>query len=111
MSDGRLDLNDACERSVAIVSLTPEMERLYHQAVRCIGLGELRNRILDLAAEAIQDKDLSREVFVNNESILSFFCGIWIQFLLVEIGGFGKEELRTLAQRIFTDMQGGRTIH
>lgn len=111
MPDGRFDLNDACDMSAAIVARNPEMERLYLKAVRYIGVGELRNRIMELAAEAIQDSGLREESLVSHESMVSLFCGIWIQFLLVEIGGLGREELRSLAQQIFSDMQENRTIH
>ena len=111
LSDARLDLNGACERSVAIVSRTPEIEVLYRQAVKSIGSGELKNRILDLAAQAIMNEQAGDDVTVNDESLLSLFCGIWLQFLLVEIGGYGREELRSLALKILADMEDRRTLH
>lgn len=87
------------------------MERLYHRAVQCFGEGELRTKILEMAMEAVEDESLGREVYVSDENMLSFFCGIWIQFLLVEVAGIKKENLRAMAQKVFMDFQENKSLH
>lgn len=107
----RLSLTEACRQAAEIVSQAHEMEHLYRRAVRYMGEGELVTGILDMAAEAIQDESLRDEVFVSDESMLSFLCGIWIQFLLIEIAGVKKEKLRSLAQQVFLDTQKNPSLH
>ena len=111
LSEGRLRWIEACEKARAMVSSREEMAHLYHQALRCYGEGELRTGIQSFACEAIQDEDLRDEVFASEEGMLSFFCGIWIRFLLTEIAGLKAEELRSLALRVFEDYRGGHALH
>jgi len=108
---GTLNLIEACEKSAEIVSHAQEIDKLYRRAVQCFGEGEMKSRVLDLATQAVEDKSLGEEVFVSSENMLSFFCGIWIQFLLIEIGGMKKEKLRTLAQKVFLEFQGEKKLH
>jgi hypothetical protein len=42
---------------------------------------------------------------------LSFFCGVWIQFLLVEIAGVSKDKLRTLAKKIYDETNRNVAVH
>ena len=107
----RLTLTEACRQAAEIVSQAREMEHLYNRAVRYMGKGELLTGILDMAADAIQDEGLRDEVFVSDESLLSFLCGIWIQYLLIEIAGVKKEKLRSLAQQVFRDTQKDTSLH
>ncbi len=107
----RLNLIDACDKAAKIVSLGQEMSTLYRMAVQCRGAGELRMEILSIAADALQDEDMKNEVFVSNESMLSFLCGVWIQFLLIEIAGVKKEQLKSLAKAVFTDVRKGELLH
>jgi len=107
----RLNLIEACEKAAEIVSHAHEMDRLYHRAVQCLGEGELRMGILSMAAEAVEDESLRDEVFISDDSMLSFLCGIWIQFLLIEIAGVKKEKLRALAQKVFMDINEGQSCH
>ena len=111
MPKERLTLTQACRQAADIVSRAREMEHLYHEAVRCMGEGELLTGILNMATEAMQDESLRDEIFVSNESILSFLCGIWIQFLLIEIAGVKKEKLRSLARQAFKDTQKDTCLH
>ncbi len=97
----KMNLIQACDKAVCIISQTREMEKLYRKALQCMGEGKLRSDIMSRATEAIEDEQLCEEVFVNNESIVSFFCGIWIQFLLIEVAGVKKEKLKALAQKVF----------
>ena len=107
----KLNLIQACDRAIGIISQTREMEKLYLRALQCFGEGRLRNDIMSLAAEAIEDEKLSQEVFVSNETIVSFLCGIWIQFLLVEVAGVKKENLKALAQKAFPAALGDNSVH
>jgi hypothetical protein len=66
---------------------------------------------MSLAADAIQDEKLSQEVFVSNENMVSFLCGVWIQFLLVEMAGVKKERLKTLTQKAFPTALGDNSVH
>jgi len=111
LSEGRLRWIEACEKARAMVSSRQEMAHLYHQALRRYGEGELRTGIQSFACEAIQDEDLRDEVFASEEGMLSFFCGIWIRFLLTEIAGLKAEELRSLALRVFEDYRGSQALH
>ena len=111
LSEGRLRWIEACEKARAMVSSREEMAHLYQQALRCYGEGELRTGVQSFACEAIQDEDLRDEVFASEEGMLSFFCGIWIRFLLTEIAGLKAEELRSLALRVFEDYRGSQALH
>ena len=111
LSEERMRWIEACEKARAMVSSRQEMAHLYHQALRCYGEGELRTGIQSFACEAIQDEDLRDEVFASEEGMLSFFCGIWIRFLLTEIAGLEAEELRSLALKVFKDYRGDHALH
>jgi hypothetical protein len=107
----RLNIIDGCNKAVEIVSRAQEMDQLYRKALRDIGAGELRNGILNLAVDAFADEDIKREVFSTDESMLSFFCGIWIQFLLTEIAGIKKDKLQSLARKVFQEIQEKQSLH
>ncbi len=76
------------------------MDRLYLKGIQCIGEGKVRSGVMSLATEAIRDEKLSQEVFISNENMVSFLCGVWIQFLLVEVAGVGKDKLKDLAKKL-----------
>lgn len=107
----KFNLIEACDRALDIISQAQEMDRLYRKAIKCLGEGRLRNDVMSLAAEAIQDESLSEEVFVSDENIVSFCCGVWIQFLLVEFAGVKKDKLKTLAQTAFSGALDENSIH
>ena len=111
MTQDRMNLLDACEKAATIVSRAQEMERLYRRGIKCFGEGELRTKIMDIALDAVEDEDMRQEVFVSDENMLSFFCGIWIQFLLIEVAGIKKEKLRAIAQKVFMDFQEDKSLH
>lgn len=111
MAKERLTLTEACRQAAGIVSQAHEMEHLYQKAVRSLGEGELLTGILNLATDAMQDEGLRDEVFVSDESLLSFLCGVWIQYLLIEIAGVKKEKLRSLAQEVFKETQKTAYLH
>ena len=98
MSAEKMSLIDACEKAVEIIVQASEMEKLYNRAVRCVGEGPLRMCVMDMAADAIQDKCLCEEVFAGEDRLLTFFCGLWIQYLLVDIAGVKKERLGSLVR-------------
>jgi hypothetical protein len=108
---GHLTWIEACEKAKIMVANGQEMGHLYRQALQYYGEGELRTEVQSSALEAIRDEDLRHEIFANEDTMLSFFCGIWIQFLLTEIAGLKGEDLRTLALRVFKDFQGGQALH
>jgi len=87
------------------------MADLYRRALQYYSEGELCTQIQSSAFEALQDEDLRDEIFASGEGMLSFFCGVWIQFLLTEIAGLRGEDLRALALRVFRDFQGGQALH
>lgn len=111
MNEPCITLVEACRQAAEIISQVGHIGPLYKRAVRSIGEGELRNGILDMALEAIQDESLCREVMISRENMLSFLCGVWIQYLLVEIAGVKKEKLRTLAEQIYRDNQENASFH
>ena len=107
----KFGLIEACDRAVGIISQAREMERLYQKAIRCLGEGRLRNDVMNMAAEAIQDENLCEEVFVSDQNMVSFFCGVWMQFLLVEVAGVKKDKMKTLAQKAFSGVLDEKSIH
>jgi hypothetical protein len=111
LSQGRLKWIEACERARGMVTSGHDMDHLYRRALQYYGEGELRAGIQALAFDAIQDDVLQDEIFASEEGMLSFFCGVWIQFLLTEIAGLKGEDLRALALRVFKDFQGGHAVH
>jgi hypothetical protein len=106
-----LTIREASRRAIQTLLGNQEMARLYQQAVKRFGEGDLQNCILSLVTDAIQDENLQREIFANDQSMLSFFCGVWIQFLLVEIAGVDKEKLRALAKKIYAETHRNESIH
>lgn len=103
MKTGKLNLIDACDKAAAIISEAREMEKLYLRGLKCLGEGQLRSRVMDLASEAICDEQLCEEVFRSDENMVSFLCGVWVQFLLVEVAGVKKDKLKLLAKKVFAD--------
>jgi hypothetical protein len=104
-------LIDACDKAEEIVSCGGEMCHLYRRAVRAYGKGELRTEVLSLGLDAIHDENLQDKIFINEEGMVSFFCGMWIQFLLTEIAGLKKDELRALAMKVFKDGHSRDALH
>jgi hypothetical protein len=111
LSENSLTLIEACDKAAEIVTQSSHLDKLYLKAVECIGVGELRNRILELVAAVIKDEALREEVFVSGNSLVAFFLGVWIQFLLVEIAGVKKERLRVLAKKMFKEIQQGKSLN
>jgi hypothetical protein len=111
LEEKNLTLIEASRLAIRTLLGNQEMEQLYRQAVQRFGEGELQTGILNLVTEAIQDNELQQEIFANDQSMLSFFCGVWIQFLLVEIAGVTKEKLRTLAKKIYDETNRNAPVH
>jgi hypothetical protein len=106
-----MNLIEACDKAFGIITQTREIDKLYRKGIQCLGEGELRNGVMSLAADAIRDSKLSEEVFVSDESVVSFLCGVWIQFLLVEVAGVDKDKLKTLTQKAFGETTGKKLFH
>jgi hypothetical protein len=110
-NDKRLHFTDASRKAVDILLHNSETARLYQLAVKRFGEGELQLTILNLVSEVMEDENLQSEVFSSDASLLSFFSGIWIQFLLVEIAGIQKEKLQAMARKIFEESPHGKYLH
>jgi hypothetical protein len=106
-----INLIEACDKAFGIITQTREIDKLYRKGIQCLGEGKLRSGVISLAAEAIRDGQLSEEVFIDEESVVSFLCGAWIQFLLIEVAGVEKEKLKTLAQQAFEQNSRKRLLH
>lgn len=106
-----LNFIEGCDKALEVVSRAQEMEQLYRRALKDFGEGELRTGILDLAVQAFQDEELKKEVFATDEGMLSFFCGIWIQFLLTEIAGIKRDKLQALAKKVFKEIHEKQPLH
>jgi hypothetical protein len=87
------------------------MDQLYRKAIQSLGEGGLRSSVMSLATEAISDEKLSQEVFISNETMVSFLCGVWIQFLLVEVAGLKKDNLQNLARQAFGETTKSKLLH
>lgn len=106
-----MNLIEACDKACCIVVQAQEMDKLYRKGIRCLGEDKLRNGVMSLAAEAVRDEDLSEEVFICDENVVSFLCGVWIQFLLVEVAGLKKDKLKLLARKAFSENAEGKLLH
>jgi hypothetical protein len=107
----RLHFVEASRKAVDILLCNGETARLYQLAVKRFGEGELHLTILNLVSDVIADENLQSEMFASDASMLSFFSGVWIQFLLVEIAGIRKEKLQALARNIFEESPPGKYLH
>ena len=107
-----LTLINASRKAEEILQRNKDMCRLYKQAIRQFGEGELRTAVLDLMLDLVISKEnISKEIFTNKGSLLSFCCGAWIQFLLVEVAGISKDQLRELAKRVFPQNENPKLVH
>jgi hypothetical protein len=101
MKEKKLNLIEACDKAFGIVVQAQEMDKLYRKGIKWFGEGKLRSGVMSLAAEAIRDEKLSEQVFVSYENVVSFLCGVWIQFLLIEVAGLKKDKLKLLSRKVF----------
>lgn len=106
-----MTLLQACRDSAKILQRNPELAAMYRDAVRRYGEGELFLALMDLMAKAYEDGALEEAVFKNPQSLLSFCCGAWIQFLLVEVAGMKKADLHAVARKIFKETHSNRSLH
>ncbi|MEJ5348138.1 MAG: hypothetical protein WHS46_05570 [Desulfosoma sp.] len=106
-----MTLVDACRYSTQILQRNPELAAIYRDAVRRYGEGELLLSLMNLIAQAYEDGKLEEDVFKNPHSLLSFCCGAWIQFLLVEVAGIKKADLHAVARKIFKETHSNRSLH
>jgi hypothetical protein len=111
MKERKMNLIEACDKAFGIIVQAQEMDKLYRKGIRRLGEGKLRNGVMNLAAEAVRDENLSLEVFLSDETLLSFLCGVWIQFLLVEVAGLKKDKLKRLARKAFGENIEDRLLH
>ena len=106
-----MNLIEACDKACCIIVQAQEMDKLYRKGIRSLGEGKLRNAVMSLATEAIGDENLRQEVFTCDENVVSFLCGVWIQFLLVEVAGLKKDKLKHIARKAFGESMDGRILH
>jgi hypothetical protein len=111
LDPSRPNLLSACDRALSVVLRIDEMSTLYRKALRTMDEGQLRNLILNAAVEALDDPKVLEEVMVSNDHMFSFLCGVWIQYLLTEVAGMKKENLRDLFQDMISEMQEDRCLH
>ncbi|SFM73017.1 hypothetical protein [Thermodesulforhabdus norvegica] len=107
----RYFFESACDRAMAIVLKNSELKKLYRKAEATYTPGELKIRVLEQAVQSMEKDENARNFFADEESLTSFFCGIWIQFLLIEVGGMEAEKLKTVARDIFRENLRSVTIH
>jgi hypothetical protein len=106
-----MKLIEACDKAAEIISQSSHLDKLYRQAVKSQGAGELRSGILNMVADAIDDETLREEVFLSDDNMLGFLCGVWIQYLLTEVAGIKKDKLQALAQKILHDIKRDKSLH
>lgn len=106
-----MTLLQACRDSAKILQSNPELSAIYRDAVRRYGEGELYLTLMDLMTKAYEEGALEEAVFKNPQSLVSFCCGAWIQFLLVEVAGVKKADLHAVARKIFKETQSNRSLH
>ncbi|MBW1974368.1 MAG: hypothetical protein JRI45_02195 [Deltaproteobacteria bacterium] len=94
-----------------VVEKNQELRQLYQKAIRDYGKGELLLKILDRAVDILQDEEVTESFFSTKENLISFMCSVWLQFLLVEIGGVGQDKLKLVARELFQEHQKSITIH
>ncbi|MCE5335696.1 MAG: hypothetical protein LLG06_14020 [Desulfobacteraceae bacterium] len=98
-----MNIIEACDKAATVISQVESLDRLYRRGLKCLGDGRLRSGVMDLASEAIKDEKLSGEIMVSDENMVGFLCGVWVQYLLVEIAGLEKDKLHRIAQRAFVE--------
>jgi len=106
-----MNIIEACDKAAGIISQARGLNRLYRRGIRCLGDGRLRSGVMDLAAQAIKDEEISRDILLSEEKMVGFLCGIWVQFLLVEIAGVEKDRLHQIAQKAFAETVEDVSIH
>ncbi len=111
MTVEKINLIEACDKAFLIITQAREIDNLYRRGLQCLGEGRLRSGVMNLATEAIGDEKLSQEVFVSNENMVSFLCGVWIQFLLTEVAGLEKDKLKVLAKKAFGETIESKLLH
>ena len=104
-------LVEASRYAIDIIQRNPELARVYKEAVQRYGEGELHLTVLELITHAFQEGKLEEDVFKSPENLLSFCCGAWIQFLLVEVAGIKKTDLLAVAKKLFRETHTNRSIH
>jgi hypothetical protein len=105
------NLISACDRALSVVLRIDEMSILYRKGLRAYGEGHLRGLILSAATEALDDPSVQDEVFTSGDHMFSFLCGVWVQFLLTEVAGVRKENLRALFEKMIIEVQESRSLH
>ncbi|MCU0588722.1 MAG: hypothetical protein MUF52_11275 [Syntrophobacteraceae bacterium] len=105
------NLISACDRALSVVLRIDEISTLYRKALRTMDEGTLRSLMLNAAVEALEDPAILEEVLVSSDHMFSFMCGIWIQYLLMEVAGLKKESLRALFQGMISEIQEDRRLH
>jgi hypothetical protein len=105
------NLISACDRALCVVLRIDEMSTLYRKALRTYGEGPLRSLILNAAVDALDDPNVSMEVFTSGDHMFSFLCGVWLQFLLTEVAGLKKENLRALFEKMIIEVQESKSLH
>ena len=111
MAGSPFRLSDASRRAAEILGESEEMTDLYGEAVRRFGEGELRMEVLEIISRSLGDEKLRDEVCATDENMLSFCCGVWVQFLLTEIAGVKREKLRSMARKVFREKSRKRPLN
>lgn len=111
MSTERITFIMACDLALDLVTKQKEMAKLYERSLRCVGEGEVRARVLSLASDGVSKGLLKEDFFSNGENLVTFFAGLWIQYLLLEIAGIERTKLRALARKVFRDIEGEKSLH
>ncbi len=102
---------DAVLKALEIVTRNRDIMRLYEKAAASYGKGELFNIIMEQAIETMNQKESIEVFFSNEENLVSFLCAIWLQFLMVEVGGIEHKKLQKVARTFFEEQKKSITIH
>jgi hypothetical protein len=105
------NLISACDRALSVVLRIDEMSILYRKGLRAYGEGRLRGLILSAAVDALDDPNVRKEVFTSGDHTFSFLCGVWVQFLLTDVAGIRKENLRALFEKLIIEVQESKSLH
>ncbi len=106
-----MTLPEASRKAIHIIRNNPDMGHLYQKAVRSHGEGELHCAVLDLMVEALNQDKTREEVFATRDSLLSFCCGFWVQYLLTEVAGLQRRHLKDIANKVFRTSDHPRVLH
>lgn len=104
-------LKKAATKALNTVLKNRDAQELYKKALANYGEGELLTKILDYTIATMEKENSYEGFFASEDTLVSVCCAVWLQFLMVEIGGINQDRLQVIAKNIFEEQKKSITIH